>query len=265
MRDFRDAKAMAQTLREALKSKSVQLSQAESLELTARMLGFRNWNVLAATIKDEQTKPAAAPNRVSPPVGLPVIPMRDIVFFPQMTAPLFVGRPRTARAVERAMAGDRRVLLVAQRRPGDDDPGAADLHRVGVLAEILQVMSLPDGSMKVMVHGLQRAAIAKLVDGELLQAEHELIATPRAEGGAVELAQEALRLFEQVANLKPASPPQALVALAAKSADPAALADLIAQHVSINAGQVQALLETADPAARLQRLIALMSVDRDAA
>ena len=112
MRDFRDAKAMAQTLREALKTKSVSLTHSESLELVATILGFRDWNVLSATI---QVQPAANPGSTIPATvrlaaenQLPTLPVRDIVVFPHLNVPLFAGRAKTISAVERAMAEDRR-------------------------------------------------------------------------------------------------------------------------------------------------------------
>jgi ATP-dependent Lon protease len=108
MRDFRDAKAMAQSLREALKTKSVTLSHSESLELVARTLGFHDWNVLSAAIRASQ--PEAKPKNGSS--TLPVTPMRDVVFFPQVLTSIFVGRDKTKRAVESAMTTERRLFVV---------------------------------------------------------------------------------------------------------------------------------------------------------
>ena len=113
MRDFRDAKAMAQTLREALKTKSVSLTHSESLELVATILGFHDWNVLSATIQSE-VQPAANPGSTIPATvrlaaenQLPTVPLRDIVLFPHLNVPLFAGRAKTIHAVECAMAKDR--------------------------------------------------------------------------------------------------------------------------------------------------------------
>ncbi len=142
MRDFRDAKAMAQTLREALKTKSVSLTHSESLELVATILGFHDWNVLSATIQSE-VQPAANPGSTIPATvrlaaegQLPTMALRDIVVFPHMNVPIIAGRAKTIHAVERAMAGDRRILVVTQRRPGDDNPTAADLYGVGLTASV---------------------------------------------------------------------------------------------------------------------------------
>src|SRR5215468_9471240 len=135
MRDFRDAKAMAQTLREALKTKSVSLTHGESLELVATILGFRDWNVLSATIQSE-VQPAANPGstipatvRLMPENQLPIVPLRDIVLFPQLNVPLFAGRAKTIHAVEHAMAKDRRILVVTQRRPDCRGPLWRRPHR----------------------------------------------------------------------------------------------------------------------------------------
>ena len=146
MRDFRDAKAMAQTLREALNAKSVSLPHSESQELIAKILGFRDWNVLAAKI--QASRPTATESGTSVPAtilpsdpsgtGIPIFPMRDLVLFPQTITPIFVGRDKTRRAVECAMSGDHRVLVVAQRRGADIDPNTLDsLYPVGVTANVI--------------------------------------------------------------------------------------------------------------------------------
>jgi uncharacterized protein len=124
MRDFRDAKAMAQTLRDALKAKSVTLTNSESLELIAKILGFHDWNVLSARI---QAGPNRTPIRIPAnvpavplPAGadLPLVPLRDIVLFPNMIAPIFAARVKTKRALDCAMAADRRIFAVTQPTPG---------------------------------------------------------------------------------------------------------------------------------------------------
>ena len=264
MRDFRDAKTMAQTLRKALKTRSLNLTHSESLELIAQILGLRDWNVLAAKIQEAESEtPPSAPVAIEPPIGLPVIAMRDVVVFPHMTIPLFVGRARTVRAVERAMVGDKRVLLLAQKRSGDDDPDADGLHAIGVIAQLLQVQKLPDGSLKLMVTGVERARVVRLVKGEMLQAEHEPVAPAPADRGAA-LVPDTLQQFEQHANVDLSSPPQALMRLS-QIRNPALLSDILAQHLSMSVDQAQALLETVDPGERLETLIAIMQAARRAA
>jgi hypothetical protein len=145
MRDFRDAKAMAQTLREALKSRSVSLTHSESLELVAKTLGFHDWNVLAARIQASQSTapgagtstPAASLSSTSGEAGVPIVPIRDIVLFPQMIMPIFVGRDKTRRAVDCAMARNCPVLVVTQKRPADDDPALDALYPVGLTASVI--------------------------------------------------------------------------------------------------------------------------------
>ena len=177
MRDFRDAKAMAQTLREALKTKSVSLTHSESLELVATILGFRDWNVLSATIQSEVQPPAnpgstiPATVRLAAQNQLPTLPVRDIVVFPHLNVPLFAGRAKTISAVERAMAEDRRILVVTQRRPGDDNPTAADLYGVGLTASVTDLIKLNDGTIKLLVKTLTRATIVRLVEDPFLTAE----------------------------------------------------------------------------------------------
>ena len=152
MCDFRDAKAMAQTLREALKVKSISVSHSESLELVARTLGFHDWNVLSAAIQSSQpvSIQAAKLRARSPSAGtvIPVAPMRDVVFFPQLITPIFVGREKTRRAIESAAANGGRILVVTQKRPDDDDPDFDALHSVGVLAEIIHRAEMPHGDLR---------------------------------------------------------------------------------------------------------------------
>src|SRR5215471_8054071 len=176
MRDFRDAKSMAQTLREALKAKSVTLSHSESLELVAKTLGFHDWNVLSAAIQASQ--PEERPKNGG--AAIPVTPMRDVVFFPQMMTSIFVGRDKTKRAIEAAMAGDRQLFVVTQKRPGDDDPDFAALYSVGVIADILERLEFPDGNWRVKVSCAGRAAIVRPHQGDYLAADIAPIEETRA-------------------------------------------------------------------------------------
>ncbi|MBI2716864.1 MAG: LON peptidase substrate-binding domain-containing protein [Rhizobiales bacterium] len=264
MRDYRDAKAMAQTLRQALKERSVSLTHSESLELVARILGFADWNVLSARI---QAAPAPAPtaNPVTT-IKLPVVPMRDVVFFPQMSAPLWASRVKTVRAIGQAMATDRRIFVVTQRRIADDDPKAADLYEVGVIASIASDIKLEDGTTKLIVNGLRRAHVVRLeADESCLVAE----VSPIQEEGAAEeeaeiLAREVRRRFESYANVSLSSPPQGLLHLAHANS-PGRTADAMALYLSVDIAQRQELLQTASIIERLKLILAMMDADRKAA
>ncbi len=267
MRDFRNAKPMARTLREALAARSHQLSHSESLELIAHILGCKNWQTLSAAIEADPGQ-AAGPGTAGTPAPaprLPLIPMRDIVVFPEMTLPLFAGRPKTVRAIERAMTGDRRLFLVTQRRPSDEAPSAEDLFEVGVVAQILQTAPLPDGSMKITVQAELRARLAAVHDGELIEAEFEPMAAPPPDEGAHALARLALNRFAAVAGFDLATPPIAMARLPYLVGQPGAFADLLTPQVATGLDQAQDLLATADPSARLEKLLVLMDEARKAA
>jgi ATP-dependent Lon protease len=209
MRDFRDAKAMAQTLREALAAKSISISHSESLELVAKILGFHDWNVLSARIQSEHRP---SPTAATPPsADLPLLPLRDIVLFPRMIVPLFVGRATTNHAVAHAMAGDRRILAVAQRSAADDNPSAGALYSVGVTAEILDhPTALGDGVTKVLVKGLERAAVRHVAQGQFLAAEiAQVEESRRHEAEAFTLARVVLERFQAYAGINFSAQPYA--------------------------------------------------------
>lgn len=267
MRDFRNAKAMAKTLRESLAERSFQISHSDSLELIAHTLGCKNWQTLSAAIEADVSHPAASPAAPSAPAAAlaPVIPMRDLVLLPEMTVPLFAGRPKTLRAIERAMAGDRRLFVVTQRSGDTEAPTEADLFDVGVIAQILQIQRLPDGSMKVLVQAERRARLVRLVDGELLEAELETLPAPPTDEAGQATAREALERFVGFAHIDPAAPPLAMARIPYMASHPGAFADLITPHVATRLDQAQDLLATTDPAERLQKLMALMGEARKAA
>jgi ATP-dependent Lon protease len=164
MRDFRDAKSMAQTLRESLTDKAVVISHGESLELVSRMLGVADWNTLSAMLKDSPGAPALPlTRRLKGGTSYPAIPIRDLVPFPTMTFPLFVGREKTRQALERAFAGSREVVLATQKDAAVHDPTFDDLYDVGTLAELMEVERLPDDTLKVLTRVRRRVAISRFV------------------------------------------------------------------------------------------------------
>lgn len=262
MRDYRDAKAMAQTLRQALKDKSVELTHSESLELISRVLGVADWNTLSARIN---AAPPAASAEV-PTVRRPVLPLRDLVLFPDMTTPIFAMRLKSVAAIEQAMATDKEIFFVTQRKAADDDPGPDELYTLGVVARPIEVAKLPDGSIKMMVQGLRRARAARFdPSGGCLVAE---LAAVEREGAAREeaatVSRELLRRFAAHANIDLQSPPQALVQLGYLQ-DPGRIADVIAQYLSLSIEQRQQVLEAMDVVQRMQMIMAMMKPDRQAA
>ena len=253
---------MAQTLRQALKDKSFSLTHSESLELIARVLGLADWNTLSAQI---DASPRAAP-AITMTVRKPVLPMRDLVLFPDMTSPIYAMRLKTLAAIEQAMAGDKEMFFLTQRRAADDDPGPGDLYTIGVIARPLDLAKLPDGSVKMLVQGLRRARVTRFeTEGACLMAE--LAAVPH-EGAAREeaatVSRELLQRFAAHANIDMASPPQAL-GLLPHLQEPGRIADMIAQYLSLTVEQRQQILEATDVVQRMQMILALIAPDRQAA
>jgi uncharacterized protein len=274
MRDFRDAKAMAQALREALAAKSVSLTHSESQELIAKVLGFRDWNVLAARIQASQptaTKsgtlvPATVLPSHSTGGSIPVIAMQDLVLFPQMTLSIFVGRDDTRRGVEFAMAGDRRVLVVAQRRDVENDLNTLDsLYPVGVTASLINRQTQVDGVLKVSLSGLQRTAIIRLINDDFLAAKVAPIQEERGQSTeAVTLSRAVLEAYQIYANVDFSSlapGPRARHGLPSIG-DPGLLADTVAPLLSIGVAKMQQLLEISDVVTRLERILDLMNAGR---
>jgi uncharacterized protein len=268
MRDFRDAKAMAKTLREALHAKSVTFTNSESQELVARILGYRDWNVLAARIQAAQSSATSTQPDTPFPAGtnIPIIPMRDMVLFPHMISRVFVARDKTRQAVEHALVGDRRVVVVAQRHGADDRPNTLDaLHPVGVIANVVDRQTQADGALKVTVSGLQRTGIVRLIDGEFLAAEVAPIEEQRGQSmEAAALSSAVLHAYQAYAEVDfSALPPGSKARFGLPSIGaPGLLADTVAPLLSANVEQKQQLLETRDVVTRLERLIELMSTGR---
>ena len=276
MRDFRDAKAMAQTLREALKARSISVTHSESLELVARTLGFPDWNVLAAKIQQSQpaSVAAAAPmpatgSKAAPTRAVvPIVPMRDFVLFPQMIAPLFVGRDKTKRAIAHALATDRRVLVLTQRRSGDDDPAQDALYPVGVTADLVNCVTLADGTLKLVVSGLERAKVIREAAEEFLAAEIASCEESRTRTEeAVALSSAVIDAYRVYANLDYAALPKPLQARLRLPSidDPGMLADSVAPLLAAGIEQRQQLLETCDVVTRLEKILELLKAGQQAA
>ncbi|MBX3688313.1 endopeptidase La [Dokdonella sp.] len=207
----------------------------------------------------------ARPDRPTDPVELPVLPLRDVVVFPHMVTPLFVGREKSVRALESAMAGDKKILLVAQRSPDVDDPGEADLYKIGTVASVLQLLKLPDGTIKVLVEGLDRAEIVAfgMRDGLLAAHVHTLEpAYTRSEREIGVIGRQLISNFEQLVKLSRKIPPELLSTLGGIE-DPSRLADTIATHLGVQVADKQRLLEACDVADRQEQLVGLVDGEID--
>ncbi len=188
---------------------------------------------------------------------LPVLALRDIVIFPHMIAPLFVGREKSVAALEAAMRGDRRILLVAQRKPEVDDPSREDLHDVGTVGHIVQLLRLPDDTIKVLVEGEVRARILHLREDEgMLVADWVPLHDEPHDDRELAAASRALvQRFEEYVKLNKKVPPEAVASITALD-DPAKIVDTVATHMGLSVADRQDLLETPSLLARIEKLYA---------
>jgi len=198
------------------------------------------------------------------PVKLPLLPLRDVVVYPHMVLPLFVGREKSIKALEYAMASDKQVLLVAQRNAAEDNPGAGDIYEVGTVSTILQLLKLPDGTIKVLVEGGYRAGIdgmddeARFTVAEVREIASEEIPIDEAEV----LLRSTISQFEKYVNLSKKVPGEVLTSLSGID-EPGRLADTIAAHMNVDLEQKQNILEISGIRERLERLMALMEGEID--
>lgn len=197
--------------------------------------------------------------------ALPILPLRDVVVFPQTVIPLFVGRKGSVAALDVAMSKDKHILLVAQKKSTDDEPVPGDLYHVGTMATVLQLLKLPDGTVKVLVEGLHRVAVSHISrEGEFLVATVQPIhvAMSGDEHEASMLARSLLTHFEQYVSVNKKIPPEILAALSAIE-DPLRLADTIAAHLSLKLADRQKLLEITDLAVLIEHLLAYIETELD--
>lgn len=200
----------------------------------------------------------------SPESGLlPLLPLRDVVVYPHLVIPLFVGRTKSVKALELASEGNKQILLVAQKSASKDDPEASDLHEVGTIATVLQMLKLPDGTVKVLVEGVQRAKISEFTETEeCFAARAELVAESVTDVEIQALMRTVFAQFDQYVKLNKKIPPEILTSLA--SIDEAGrLADTIAAHLTLKLEEKQKILEMFDVAERLEHLLRLMEGEID--
>ena len=189
----------------------------------------------------------------------PVLPLRDIVVFPHMIVPLFVGRDKSVRALEEVMADDKQILLSSQVDPGEDDPAPEGIYKAGVLANVLQLLKLPDGTVKVLVEGQARVRITEYLDNDqFFEARAEYLTEMPGDLATTEaLFRSVASEFERYSKVKKNIPEEALSAVG-ESTEPAKLADLVAGHLGIELEKKQDLLETLSISERLEKVYGLM-------
>ena len=206
------------------------------------------------------------PNKTEKMSNVPVLPLRDVVVYPHMVIPLFVGRGKSIKALEAAMVDNKQIFLVAQRKSSNDDPGAEDIYQVGTLSSVLQLLKLPDGTVKVLVEGEKRARATKYdqekgyLEAFLEPMDEVNSALQEPEVGI--LMRSLMSQFEQYIKLNKKIPPEVLSPLAGID-EPGRLADTISAHLTLKVDDKQELLETLDVGTRLERLMAAIENEID--
>ncbi len=205
-----------------------------------------------------------AKSKAAEPMELPVLPLRDVVVYPHMAIPLFVGRERSVQALDVAMASDKQILLVAQKNAADDAPSVDRIYRAGTVSSILQLLKLPDGTIKVLVEGQRRARVIEFLEGEdCLSASIALFPPPeKVDTSQLDaLARSVLNQFDQYMKLSKKVPAEVLNLLAGIVDNPVRLADTIAGHLALKVEEKQKILEIEDDQKRLEYLLNLMEAE----
>ena len=206
------------------------------------------------------------------PLDLPLLPLRDVVVFPHMVIPLFVGRAKSIKALEMAMETDRRIMLVAQKAAAKDEPSVSDMFDVGCVSTILQMLKLPDGTVKVLVEGQQRAQVTSIDDAETHFLATVTPVDPVPDAGKPSeieaLRRAVMQQFDQYVKLNKKIPPEILTSISSID-DPGRLADTIAAHLPLKLENKQVVLDLSDVKARLENLfeqldreVDILNVDR---
>lgn len=197
-------------------------------------------------------------------LGVPVLPLRDVVVYPYMVVPLFVGRERSIKALEIAMAADKQILVATQKSASDDQPTEEGIYRIGTLATVLQLLKLPDGTVKVLIEGVKRAKISHFVTNtDYFLADIELIQDTNTSSREIEILIRSLKSqFEQYVKLNRKIPTEILASVLAIE-DGARLADTITAHLSLKLEEKQKILEIIDLAKRLENLVGVMEAEID--
>jgi ATP-dependent Lon protease len=210
------------------------------------------------------SEPVSTSPKVTTAPSVPVLPLRDVVVYPHMVIPLFVGREKSIQALDVAMHGDKRIMLIAQKQADVDDPKVEDLYRIGTIATILQLLKLPDGTVKVLVEGIDRARIDRLEAGDYYRAD----VTLQPDGESYDeremdvLGRSVISQFEQYVKLNKKVPPEVLTALAGIE-HAGRLADTVAAHMSLKLGEKQKVLEILDVRKRLEHILVAIEGEMD--
>ncbi|MGH8168615.1 MAG: LON peptidase substrate-binding domain-containing protein, partial [Woeseiaceae bacterium] len=196
--------------------------------------------------------------------GTPVLPLRDVVVYPHMVIPLFVGRDKSIVALDRAMSSGKKILLIAQQKADLDDPAAEDLYEVGTLATILQLLKLPDGTVKVLVEGVERAHVDELFLDDHFSAEISILreAEEHDEREIDVLVRSIIAQFEQYVKLNKKVPPEILTSLSGID-QPGRLADTVAAHMALKLAEKQRILEIQDIKVRLEQILGIIEGEID--
>jgi ATP-dependent Lon protease len=262
MRDFRDAKAMAQTLRDSLTTKAVTISHSESLELVSKMFGLADWNTLSALLHAERREPAVPAAQLKTTTALyPAIPLRDLVPFPNATYPLFVGREGTIRALNQAFEGGREIVTAIQRDAAVDDPRLSDVYEIGLLSQLLELEPLQNGTFKVLTRGLRRVALRSFA-GEGVAYQAEVVDV--SEGAARDARDLIRRIYQRFQDYTAAHGillPD-LWLFFDSTRDAGQIADTVATRMKLPIKDKYELLATLDPMKRLERIDALLDLSQ---
>ncbi|TXF11246.1 endopeptidase La [Pelomicrobium methylotrophicum] len=204
------------------------------------------------------------PERAGEEILLPLLPLRDVVVFPHMVIPLFVGRPKSIKALDTAMEAGKSILLVAQKSAAKDEPGPQDLYTIGSVANILQMLKLPDGTVKVLVEGAQRARLLEVLDNKThFSARAEVVVPESVQTTETEaMRRTIMSQFDQYVKLNKKIPPEILTSLAGID-EPGRLADTIVAHLPLKLEQKQKVLEIFDLNKRLEHLLTLLETEID--
>src|SRR3984885_13319112 len=219
---------------------------------------------LCISEESTMTDPVSTTPKATTAQSVPVLPLRDVVVYPHMVIPLFVGREKSIQALDVAMHGDKRIMLIAQKQADVDDPKVEDLYRIGTIATILQLLKLPDGTVKVLVEGIDRAHIDKLESGDYYSAD----VTTQSDGETYDeremdvLGRSVISQFEQYVKLNKKVPPEVLTALAGIE-HAGRLADTVAAHMSLKLGEKQKVLEILDVRKRLEHILVAIEGEMD--